>query len=285
MQHLSKILTDAAKQMVYGKPGLPTGYPELDDLLSGLKPGNLIVIAARPSMGKSSLMLNIAANVAKGKSTAVIFTLEMSSQEVIERLIGSASQINIPTVKRLGGKLPDPTKKKLLAAIEELKKYDLHIEDGGCAMPTMIMLKLDDLIKEGTTPAVVFVDYVQLMGTGGGESRQVEIGLISQQLKALAKKYHIPVVLLSQLNRQVEARPSHLPQLSDLRDSGSLEQDADSVIMIYRPGYYGSRDTQDDDGEAILLIKKNRNGPTGRVPLLWKNECATFFNLEDSTCD
>ena len=283
MQHLSKILSDAAKQMVYGRPGLPTGYPELDDLLSGLKPGNLIVIAARPSMGKSALMLNIAANVAKGKSTAVIFTLEMSSQEVIERLIGSASQINIPTVKRLGGKLPDPTKKKLLAAIEELKKYDLHIEDGGCLTPSMIMMKLDDLVKEGVKPGAIFVDYLQMMGAGGGENnRQQEIDQMCANFKTLAKKFACPVVLLSQLNRQVENRTNHEPQLSDLRDSGGIEQAADSVIMIYRPGYYGSRDKQDDDGEAVLLVKKNRNGPTGRVPLLWKNESATFFNLEDA---
>lgn len=281
MHRIKDIISDSAKQMVFGKPGLPTGYPELDDLLSGLKPGNLVVIAARPSMGKSALMLNIAAQVAKSGETVVIFTLEMSSQEIVERLIGSEAQVNIPTVKKLAGKLPEATKKLLLDAVAKLKTCDIHIEDGGCLTTTMILAKLEELEKEGVKPKAIFVDYLQLMGTGLGENnRQQEIDMLCANFKTLAKKFGCPVVLLSQLNRQVENRNDHRPRLADLRDSGGIEQAADSVIMIYRPSYYGNKD-DDDNPEAVLIVGKNRNGPTGEIPVLWKREFATFLNLGD----
>ena len=260
--------------------GVPTGYKELDYLLSGLQKSDLIILAARPSMGKTSLALNIAANAAlKSKVAVGIFSLEMSKDQLVDRLI--ISEARIDSWKMRTGNLSEEDFVRIGAAIGSLSEASIFIEDTPNLSVMDIRTKARRLQAEHNIGLLV-VDYLQLMEgrySGGNESNRVqEISDISRGLKALARELNIPVLALSQLSRAVEHREHRIPQLSDLRDSGSIEQDSDVVIFIYREEYY-DRETEKKN-IADILIKKHRNGPTGEVELFFADSELSFRNLE-----
>ncbi len=264
-------------------PTLFTGYESLDELLSGFQPGQLILIAGRPSMGKSSLALNIAENVAiLDNKQCAIFSLEMNSRQVARNILCSRARINQHRLKQ--GQLTINEKARLVGAATQLSSSPLHIDDSSGLSISQIRSRARKLHSKSPL-ALVIVDYLQLVtaraaDTGGQrlDNRQGEIGFISRALKELARELDVPVLALSQLNRDVEKRDSHRPMLSDLRESGSLEQDADVVILIHRPGYFATdaASPEADTTETQLIIAKQRTGPTGDIRLLWRQQFTRF---------
>ncbi len=247
--------------------GLSTGYQALDNLTCGLQSGEMIVIAGRPSMGKTSLALNIAEHVGVvERMPLVIFSLETSRQQLAERFMASASEIDAQAVRK--GMLTTLDHQKLVAICGQLSEAPIYIDDSSSLTPLELRAKARRL-KSLYDIRAVFIDYLQLMYGGGKvESRQQEIATISRYIKGLARELSVPVVVLSQLNRAPEGREGHRPRMSDLRESGSIEQDADMVILLHREDYYhqGEEDYQPNN-TAELIIAKQRNGPTGLVPL------------------
>ena len=259
--------------------GLATGYYELDDLTCGLQNGEMIIVAGRPSMGKTSLALNIAEHVGFMDGVpVVVFSLEMGRQQLAERFLCSISEIDSQKVRR--GLLSDEDYKKLADACAELSEAPVYIDDTSTLTPLELRAKARRL-KSRHDIRCIIVDYLQLMHLGGGrvESRQQEITTISRYLKALARELNVPVVVLSQLNRSPEGREGHRPRMSDLRESGSIEQDADVVMLLHREDYYhrGQEDYQQDN-TAELIIAKQRNGPTGSVKLTFREKITRFEN-------
>jgi replicative DNA helicase len=276
-----------------GISGVPTGYLDLDDLLRGMQPGELVIVAARPSMGKTALALNIAEQMASGVTTGgynsapnpvALFSLEMSKSAVTQRLISARS--GIPSQNLRGGhKLSDREYRKLLSACDELAKAPMFVDD----TPNMTVLALRArarrLVAQHGVKAIM-IDYLQLLTSPGAarESRQVEVSAISRNIKALARELNVPVICLSQLNRASEQREGNKPRMSDLRESGSIEQDADVVILLHREDYYHTQDPDwgldnpDKVGVAELIIAKQRNGPTGVVRLAWDSSTTRFKN-------
>jgi replicative DNA helicase len=259
--------------------GLATGYHELDDATCGLQDGEMIIVAGRPSMGKTSLALNIAEHVgAIEKVPVAIFSLEMGRQQLAERFLCSISGIDSQKVRR--GLLNDEDYKKLADACAELSEAPIYIDDTSTLTPLELRAKARRL-KSMHGIQCILVDYLQLMALGAGrvESRQQEISTISRYIKALARELSVPVVVLSQLNRAPEGREGHRPRMSDLRESGSIEQDADVVMLLHREDYYhrGEGDYQQDN-TAELIIAKQRNGPTGVVPLVFLEKITRFEN-------
>ena len=257
--------------------GVPSGYRDLDDQISGFQNSDFIVIAGRPSMGKTALALNISRNVAIQYNKKVgFFSLEMSSQQLTERLLSSEAQISSHLVRT--GKLPKSDWRKLSDAASTLSDADLFIDDSAGLNIMELRAKARQMKKEKNID-IIIVDYLQLLHkTGRIESRQQEISYISRSLKSLAKELNIPVVALSQLSRAVESRTNHRPIMSDLRESGAIEQDADIVLFIYRKYLYSKQ--EEDKGLAELIISKHRNGPTGNVKLAFIAEYAKFQNYE-----
>ena len=259
--------------------GVPTGFTELDEMTSGLQPSDLVIVAARPSMGKTSFVLNIAQYVGSRpeKMTVGFFSLEMSKEQLFMRLLTSEARIDAHKFR--GGYLSDRDWGRLSEALGVLSDARIFIDDTASIGVLEMRAKARRLKAEHGLHLIV-VDYVQLMqGRGRFENRQLEIASISRSLKALAKELHVPVIALSQLSRAPDTRADHRPLLSDLRESGSLEQDADVVLFIYRPAVYKDRD-EEDDGIAEIIIGKQRNGPIGTVQLAFINEFTRFENVE-----
>lgn len=258
--------------------GIATGFIDLDYKTAGMQPADLILIAARPSMGKTAFVLNIAEYVAfKLNHTVAIFSLEMSKEQLVNRLFSMESRVDSQKLRT--GNLSDMDWEKLIESAGVIGKSNLIIDDTpGINIPTMRSkcrkYKLEHDLK------LIIIDYLQLMsGSGrGSDSRQQEISDISRSLKALARELKVPVVALSQLSRAVEQRPDHRPMLSDLRESGAIEQDADVVMFIYRDDYY-NKDTE-RKGISEIIIAKQRNGPIGTVELAWLPDFTKFANLQ-----
>ncbi len=259
--------------------GVSTGFQSLDAKLSGLQPSDLIVIAARPSMGKTSLALNIAQNAAirHGKNVG-IFSLEMSKEQLVDRLF--ASMLGVDSWKLQRGKLDDSDFQNMGPIMDELSKANIFLDDSVISSMPELRAKARRLQMEHGLDLLI-IDYLQLMSTGNlnyAGNRVQEISEISRSLKQLARELHVPCLALSQLSRAVENRPGNIPQLSDLRESGSIEQDSDVVLMMYREDYY--EEDSDRPGMTDIYIRKHRNGPTGRIELMFKKEQMKFFDVD-----
>lgn len=265
------------------KFAVPTGFYELDDKLGGFHKSDLIILAARPSMGKTALALTLARNAAiEYKVPIALFSLEMDTLQLVLRLICAEGRLDAHKVRT--GRLPNEEGIKLGKIASKLIEAPIYIDDSPSQSILEIRAKSRRLKAEKNIGLVV-VDYLQLIqGPSNSESREREISYISRSLKALAKELNIPVLALSQLNRMVETRHDKKPQLSDLRESGSIEQDADVVMFLNRPEYYGITNFPEDglstEGVAEVIIAKQRNGPVGEVRLMFKKEYARFENLE-----
>lgn len=258
--------------------GIPTGFIDLDYKLSGLQPSDLVLVAARPSMGKTAFVLNIAQYVAFKKEKGVaIFSLEMSKEQLVNRLFALESQVDSQALRT--GNLKDSDWEKLIEGAGIIGKSNMIIDDTPGISVSELRSKCRKYKLEHDIQLII-IDYLQLMsGSAGGrsESRQQEISEISRSLKALARELNVPVVALSQLSRAVEARPDKRPMLSDLRESGAIEQDADVVMFIYRDEYY-NKDSEKKK-QAEIIIAKQRNGPIGTVDLAWLADYTKFANL------
>jgi replicative DNA helicase len=264
--------------------GVPTGFTDLDEMTSGLQPSDLIIVAARPSMGKTSLVLNIALHVGtKTDLTVGLFSLEMSKEQLFLRMLTSEARIDAHRLR--GGFLGERDWGKLSQAIGSLSESKIFIDDTPSIGVLEMRAKCRRLAAEQGLQLVI-VDYIQLMQARGRyENRTLELASISRALKGLAKELNVPIVVLSQLSRAPEARSDHRPQLSDLRESGALEQDADVVIFIYRADQYvdKSQPSAENEGVAELIVGKQRNGPTGVVKLAFIREFTRFENLAMGT--
>jgi replicative DNA helicase len=260
--------------------GVPTGFTDLDELTSGLQRADLVIVAARPSMGKTSLVLNIAQHVGtKTDLTVGVFSLEMSKEQLFLRMLTAEARIDAHRLR--SGFLGEKDWGKLSQAIGTLSETKIFIDDTPAIGTLEMRAKCRRLAAEHGLHLVI-VDYIQLMqGRGRFENRTLELGAISRSLKGLAKELNVPIVVLSQLSRAPEARSDHRPQLSDLRESGALEQDADVVIFIYREDLYADKGAPSSDAQGVaeLIIGKQRNGPTGVVRLAFIREFTRFENL------
>lgn len=259
--------------------GLQTGYGAVDNILTGLQPSDLIILAARPSMGKTALALNIAQNVAiKGKTVGII-SLEMSKDQLVERLF--ISLLGVDSWKMKSGRLTQEDFMRMGQVMDQLNRCKIFIDDSSGASIAELRAKARRLQMEHGLD-ILIVDYLQLMSIAHNSSASVnrvqEISEISRSLKGLARELHIPILALSQLSRAVESRPVKIPQLSDLRESGAIEQDADVVLMMYREDYY-EEDT-DRVGLTDIYVRKHRHGMTGRIELLFKKEQMKFFDID-----
>jgi replicative DNA helicase len=263
--------------------GLRTHYYELDTMTSGLQKSDLIILAARPSMGKTAFALNIAQNVAiKEKTPVAIFSLEMSKEQLMQRMLCSEAEVDTQRLKT--GNMQSKDWEKLANAMNEFSQAPIYIDDtSGCTL-TDIRAKCRRLKMEEPNLGLVVIDYLQLMEGSGREERMQQISAISRGLKTLARELDIPVLALSQLSRAVESRTDKHPMLSDLRESGAIEQDADIVMFIYREEYYRKGDDDEEavrptsKGESEIIIAKHRNGPVGMVKLLFQGSITKFKN-------
>ncbi len=258
-------------------PGIPCGFYDLDAMTSGFQRSDLIIVAGRPSMGKTAFCLNLAHNIAASyKLPVAIFSLEMSNEQLTQRLLASEAQIESSYLRT--GRLSQTQWEPLTRAIGILSDMPIYIDDTPNITVTQMRSQARRLQAEvGTELGLIVIDYLQLM-EGAGDNRVQELSKITRQLKGLARELSVPVIALSQLSRGVEARTNKRPMLSDLRESGSIEQDADLVIMLYRDEYY-SPDTP-DRGIAEVIIAKHRNGPTGTAKLLFNPQFTKFQNLK-----
>ena len=281
-KHIDPILHHAFEELdkIASKPGSVTGVPsglmDLDDMTSGFHPGELIIVAGRPGMGKTALALSMGRNAAVLEKTGVgMFSLEMANHQLAMRLLCAEGRVDSHLVRT--GKLPKTQWKNLSIAVGSLAEAPIYLDD----TPGMSVLEVRAKarrLKAEKDVGLIIVDYLQLMtGPKGSESRQQEISQISRSLKNLAKEIDLPVIGLSQLSRAVESRSDRRPQLSDLRESGAIEQDADLVIFLYRPWVYSQED--DDRGKAEIIVAKQRNGPTGIIEATFIDRFARFENM------
>ncbi len=259
--------------------GVPTGFIDFDRMTAGLQAGDLIVLAARPSMGKTALAINIAEHVALNEGLPVaIFSMEMGAAQLAVRIVGSIGRVDQGHLRT--GKLTDEEWPRLSEAIEKLRTISLHIDESAGLNSSEVRANARRLARQCGQLGLIVVDYLQLMSgsSGDGENRATELGEISRGLKMLARELKCPVIALSQLNRSVEQRPDKRPMMSDLRESGAIEQDADIIMFIYRDEYY-TKDQCKEPGVAEVIIAKQRNGPTGTVKLAFMNRYTKFENL------
>ena len=282
---MSEITSELRDDNAGGKVKL--GFPKLDSMLGGLRPGSLNILAARPSMGKSALAINMAQNVAANQKPVAIFSLEMSKSEIASRLMSSSMSKPVSEII-YSHKMTDSDKQQIDSALKILADYPIYIDDNSDTNPVTMKSKLTQLFADPKkAPKLVVIDYLQLMTMpGGAKSRNDEVSAISRSLKLLAKEFNIPFIALSQLSRGAAQRDDHTPQLSDLRDSGAIEQDADTVMFIDRPDYYKKKDEEGsaegeeapqtvnfkDSGDAkpaFIYLSKNRHGKTGRDSVWW----------------
>lgn len=257
--------------------GLPTGFMEMDELTSGLQPGEMIVVAARPSMGKTALGLNIAEHIGADNHIPVaIFSLEMGSQQLAERMLCGRGHIDSHRLRQ--GILTESEYEKLWLTSGPLSEAPIFVDDTPSLTPLELRAKARRLKLQYDIQAVV-IDYLQLMHVPGAESRQLEVGIISRHLKALARELSVPVVVMSQLNRSPEGREGHRPRMSDLRESGNIEQDADVVMLLHREDYYHNEPDYEQSNVAEVIVAKQRNGPTGTISLMWHKQWTRFETL------
>ncbi len=265
--------------------GVPTGFYDLDRMTSGLQPGDMVVLAARPSMGKTAFAINIAEHVALNEGLPVaVFSMEMGASQLAVRVVGSIGRIDQGHLRT--GKLSDEEWPRLTEAIEKLRTVSLHIDETPGLTPSELRANARRLARQCGKLGLIVVDYLQLMsgsGSSGGDNRATELGEISRGLKMLAKELQCPVIALSQLNRSVEQRTDKRPMMSDLRESGAIEQDADIIMFIYRDDYY-NKDSK-DPGVAEIIIGKQRNGPTGTVRLTFLKNLTRFESLASGLSD
>lgn len=265
---------EALEELGSDLTGLSTGFVDLDKKLAGLQPANLVVIAGRPGMGKSSLALNIATNAASTGEPIAIFSLEMSKEEIVQRILSSVGKVD--SMKLRSGQL-GPLWQKVVDAAGKMYKAPIYIDDSPVVTVTDIRAKARRL-KRRRGLSLVVVDYLQLMQASTRENRQQEISEITRNLKNLARELEVPIIAVSQLNRSLEAREDKRPRLSDLRESGSIEQDADVVMFIYRHEYYHPEE-QEKRGIAEVIIAKHRAGSTGPIDMTFQPEFTRFANL------
>ena len=259
--------------------GVPTGFYDLDRMTAGFQAGDLIVLAARPSMGKTALAINIAEHVALNEGLPVaVFSMEMGAAQLAVRIVGSIGRIDQGHLRT--GKLTDEEWPRLTEAIEKLRTISLHIDESAGLTSSELRANARRLSRQCGKLGLIVVDYLQLMSGSSrdGENRATELGEISRGLKMLARELQCPLIALSQLNRSVEQRPDKRPMMSDLRESGAIEQDADIIMFIYRDEYY-TKDECKEPGVAEVIIAKQRNGPTGTVKLAFMNKITKFESL------
>lgn len=260
--------------------GLQTGFRSLDNVLSGLQKTDLVIIAARPAMGKTAFALNIAQNIARHSKSVGIISLEMSKEQLVERMF--CALLGVDSWKMRTGKLSDEDFARIGNVMDDLNQTKIFIDDSSVNGIVEIRTKARRLQAQYGLDLLI-VDYLQMMNSSSRPSsyqtnRVQEISEITRALKNLARELHIPIIALSQLSRAVEARPSKIPQLSDLRESGSIEQDADIVLMLYREDYYD--EDSEKKGITDIYVRKHRNGPTGHVELMFEREKMKFFDIE-----
>ncbi len=275
--------------------GLETGYDHLNHVTSGLQKGDLIILAARPSVGKTAFALNLALNITSsaqnkdGQASAAMFSLEMPATHLMMRILSASSGVHGSKLRT--GNLDDSELGQLAMNVAQLQKLNIFIDDNSSITMPEIFAKCRQLKNNGTLD-IIIIDYIQLItGTGNSDTRQQEVSEISRSLKLLAREMEVPVIALSQLSRLVERRDSNIPQLSDLRESGSIEQDADIVMFLYRKDYH-DRDKKDENGEQAkideqyrpteLLIRKHRNGALADIPLMFEANVNRFFSVKNS---
>lgn len=254
--------------------GLSTGFDRLDAMMTGLNKSDLILVAARPGMGKTSFALNIATNVAKKYDKDVaVFSLEMSNEQLVSRVLSSEAQVPSEALKT--GKISSDQWEQIINATEVLMKTNIYLSE----RPSVGVAEIKSMVRSLKNLGLIVIDYLQLMSGGGkNENRVQEISKMTRNLKIMAKEFNVPIILLSQLNRSAEQREGHKPMLSDLRESGSIEQDADIVMFLFREGYYNKEVEHPYVSQCILA--KNRHGSTGEVDLRWDGQFTKFANLE-----
>jgi replicative DNA helicase len=262
--------------------GIATGFTDLDSMTSGLQPGDLVIVAGRPSMGKTAFSVNIAEHVALEVSKPVaIFSMEMGGTQLAMRMIGSVGRLNQHTLRT--GKLEDDDWSRMTHALGKLNDAPIFIDETAALNSLELRSRARRLHRQNDGLGLIVIDYIQLMSSPaskGGENRATEISEISRSLKSLAKELHVPVIALSQLNRSLEQRPNKRPIMSDLRESGAIEQDADLILFIYRDEVYNP--DSPDKGKAEVIIAKQRNGPIGKVDLTFRGEYTRFENYTSS---
>jgi replicative DNA helicase len=254
--------------------GLSTGFVDLDRTTRGLRPSDLVVVAGRPSMGKTSLITNIAEHVAEQGQPVALFSLEMSEDDITVRILAARARLNYHHL--MSGVISTRGYEKLSNAMADLSQFPLHVDDNG--EPTLLEIRAAARrMKAQHGLSMVVIDHMQLMPTPKAENRNVQLGLLSGGFKKMAKELEVPVVLLCQLSRGPEHRSDNRPKLSDLRESGAIEQDADMVWLIFRGEYYQA--TEENRGKAEIIVAKNRNGPTGTVEMAWNGAEMRFADL------
>lgn len=260
--------------------GTPTGFHDFDKITTGMHEDNLIILAARPAMGKTALALNIAQNVAvKSKKAVAVFSLEMGSESLVERML--AAEGNVMSYHIRTGKLSENEWQRLIYAQAQLAEAKIYIDDTPGIRVTEIRSRARKLAQETDGLGLIVIDYLQLITGNNPKNRQQEVSEISRQLKILAKELNVPVIALSQLSRSVEQRQDKRPVLSDLRESGSIEQDADIVAFLYREAYYDKSDDGPENNKVELILEKNRHGSLGTVQLFFHKEYTKFTNVEE----
>ena len=278
-QVVERIETLYARDNTSDVTGIATGFTDLDRKTSGLHPGDLVIVAGRPSMGKTALAINIAENVAMdSKLPVAIFSMEMGATQLVMRMIGSVGKLNQQDLRT--GKLQDDDWGRLTQALGKLNDAPIHIDESAALSSLDLRARSRRLHRQNNGLGLIVVDYLQLMSSNVGkasENRATEISEISRSLKALAKELQVPVIALSQLNRSLEQRTDKRPVMSDLRESGAIEQDADLILFIYRDEVYNS--DSPSQGKAEIIIGKQRNGPIGKVELAFRGEYTRFDNL------
>jgi replicative DNA helicase len=257
--------------------GVPTGYVDLDRMTSGMQPGDLVIVAGRPSMGKTSFAMNIGEHVAIEQQLPVaVFSMEMGATQLAMRMLCSSGRLDQQRIRT--GRLVDDDWPRLTSAISKMQEAPLHIDETPALNALELRARARRLARQCGKLGLVVIDYLQLMSAAtNGENRATEISEISRSLKALAKELDCPVIALSQLNRSLEQRPNKRPVMSDLRESGAIEQDADVIIFIYRDEVYNPDST--DKGTAEIIIGKQRNGPIGTVRLTFVGAYTKFENF------
>ena len=288
IQHLLPQVVESVEQRMQNASdvtGMPTGFTDLDKMTSGLQPSDLIIIAGRPSMGKTSLALNMAEHIAIEKKMPVaVFSMEMASMQLTTRLIGSVGRVDQHKMRT--GQLDDDDWEKLTDSLGQLNEAPIHIDEGSALNTFEVRARARRLQRQVGQLGLIVIDYIQLMSAPIGkqtENRATEISEISRSLKSLAKELHVPVVALSQLNRSVEQRVDKRPVMSDLRESGAIEQYADVIMFIYRDEVYNPESP--DKGLAEILLAKQRNGPVGMVKLTFLGQYTRFENYANPGYD
>jgi replicative DNA helicase len=273
---VSEYLHQVLREMNDHPVGIPTGIPELDSKMRGLKDGELYIIGGRPSMGKSALMTDMILSASIEKNI-LVFSLEMSARLLIERMLANLARVNYSNLKY--GDLLTIETQRVESASSQLFSRNIFICDDVYLTSSKINRVMQLLKEQNIKVDCVFLDYLQLMGLQTAtDNRNQDLARISGSLKGVAREYNVPVIVLSQLNRRVESRDSRRPQMSDLRDSGAVEQDADAILFLYRPGYYTSVNSVNavDNGDTEIIISKQRNGPTGIVNCIWDATSMSF---------